>query len=63
MRAESKKTHPIMLALCSMLQHTYHAQNYASIIRTGLVCIEVGLHAYMCMYSLGAVFEVVCKYM
>ena len=25
-----------MLALCSMLRHTYYAQNYAGIIRTGL---------------------------
>ena len=26
-----------MLALCSMLRHTYYAQNYAGIIRTGLL--------------------------
>ncbi len=28
---------PIMLALCSMLWHTYYAQNYAGIIGPGLV--------------------------
>ena len=28
---------PIMLALCSMLLHTYYAKNYASIINSGLV--------------------------
>ena len=28
---------PIMLALCFMLWHAYYAQNYASIIDTGLI--------------------------
>ena len=32
-----------MLALCSMLQPTYYAQNFAGIIRTGLY-IERGSH-------------------
>ena len=30
---------PIMLALCLILSTTYYAQNYASIIGLGLVCI------------------------
>ena len=31
---------PIMPALCSMLQHTYYAQNYASIM-----CLKPSLHS------------------
>ena len=47
-----------MLALCLMLRHTYYAQNYAGIIRTGLVfkhslhhsiiaCLVNGIHSHV----------------
>ena len=39
-----------MLALCSMLRHTYYAQNYASIIHTGLTVVEKSCSMQACSW-------------